>query len=126
MFASRQSRVIGIDGAQGVAVTGEVELDGSQGVLGAQDIDFALTEALEFFQSVVGSRNASMRCRTLGSGRSWGCCKGGGIFLERLVFRVSDPFWAFLCPGCRGAGCELLAGSCGLLALVAGALGVVP
>ena len=58
--ASRESRVIGIDGAQGVAVAGEVELDGSQGVLGAQDIDFALAEPLESFQSVVAPWSMSL------------------------------------------------------------------
>jgi hypothetical protein len=47
------SPVIGIDGAQGVAVAGEVELDRSRGVLEALDIDLALTESLESFQSVV-------------------------------------------------------------------------
>jgi len=58
--ASRQRRVIGIDGAQGVAVAGEVELDGSQGVLGAQDANLALAEALEPFQSAVALWTVSL------------------------------------------------------------------
>jgi hypothetical protein len=58
--ASRERRVIGIDSAQDVAVAAEVELDGSQGVLGAQNVDLALTEALEPFQSVVAFWTVSL------------------------------------------------------------------
>jgi hypothetical protein len=39
--ASRESRVIGINGAQGVAIAGEIEFYCGQSVLGAQKIDFA-------------------------------------------------------------------------------------
>jgi hypothetical protein len=42
VFAGAQGRVLGINGAQGVAVTGQIKLNGCKGVLGAQAVDFAL------------------------------------------------------------------------------------
>ena len=57
--ASRQSRVIGINGAQGVAIAGEIEFYCGQSVSGAQEIDFALADALEPFQRGVTPLAAS-------------------------------------------------------------------
>ena len=51
VFAGAQGRVFGIDRARGAAVTGKVKFNVCKGVLGAQQVNFALAEALQAFES---------------------------------------------------------------------------
>ena len=49
--------MLGIDRAQGAAVTGKVKFNGCKGVLGAQAVNFALAEALQAFKSRMALRS---------------------------------------------------------------------
>ena len=102
MLADRQSRVIGINGAQGVSVAGQVEFYSSQSVLGAQKIDFALADAPEPFQRGMAAWAVSIEVRIQWSnalpdsldampdawGRDGGCCEGCGMSLEPSLSRI--------------------------------------
>jgi hypothetical protein len=59
VFAGAQGRVLGIDRAQGAAVTGKVKFNRCKGVLGAKQVNFALAEALQAFKSRVALRSFS-------------------------------------------------------------------
>jgi hypothetical protein len=76
-FPWAQDQVIGLHGADRVAVLGEGELDGGQGVTGFEPADFGLAESVKFLE-----------------GQGAGAAAGGEIGRER-----GDAFEEVLCSG---------------------------